>query len=1793
MALSVGEIEATLRLKDEMSAGLRQAQTQLQQFGKSISGIGSSMQQAGIAMTAAFTVPIALIGGGAIKAAADFEHSFANVSKTVGGTKDQMDVLAQSIRDLSKEIPVTTKELNAIAAIGGQMDVPIAQIENFTRHVAALGVAVDGISVEEAAMGLAQIGNIVGTGAKDIAAYASALVHLGNKSAATEGQILEFTQRLIGVGHNIGLTVEQVMALGTTMASLGLNAEMGGTAFSTVMSKMQAAVEVGGEKLHTFADIARKTDAEFAQMFKDTPIKAIQAFLEGLKQSKDAGEALTPIIASLGTEGTRVRDVLTRFSGASLLLAKDLGTASEGILAQNKHLVEAEAKYKTFTNQLVLVGNKLRDIGVTIGLPLIEGLKSMLDAMEPVFAVLERMAEAFNALPGPVKAAGIAVLGLAALAGPVTIFAGAVIRGFGDIMSAVGGVSRLMPELIQLWRSLSVAMGLTSLTNTAAGITSVATAWKGVTTAMAGTAIANTATAVTGLAASLATTKPAAEAAGAALKFAAGEQMTLAFGTGMARDEMGRFLPKLWGAEQALLPLSGELGQTAFAMEKTGEAAAKNTTLWARFSAALVTFGGYARTALAAIGGWPVVLGTVAAALVLGTDGIKSLGSIASSTTSILVSFASQGIKTVGDMLGAVGTKFSEFMNWLAKVNPEVKALTEVLGGLRGMLAKVAEGMSQVAGEAAAGNWTTLANALRSSSPLLAGFLDAMTKSAQPTKRTGQAVADLTTMLEASGGSMTKFAIGAKQADFDLSGLGTTTLDFSEKAARAAKSANGVSKGLEAAQRRAEAYAADMLKLSAAEEQSILTQHKQGVGLDQLAKDFGVAQTSLERFVGGNKEAAKELAKTTGWIDTFKDGAKKLEMQLSMMERAGVPVTIMLEEFGSEIEKVTNRAPGLGVAVEAATQRAAAAMREMTKNTLLQKEAAEAEERFKKFTADNIKQVEEWQKARNTKVVEGMEFTVKALNDYATEIEKASMHDVDFKVAQLERERDAQLAALKRTVGDHAAAADAIKKTFALRIEEVRKTHNEELAKMSAAADTWGNRFRSVIESIPQLLQQALTGGGGMAGFGKALTSMLGQQIGGKAISDGLTSLVNKFATSLSGAFGTGFVGMLGNMIPGIGAAIGSLVGPLVDKIAGLFGSKGRDMVKEFADSMGGFDALHVKLNALGAEGERLWVRLTQGVGRNNPKEAEAAIKAINDALAGAEAAAAKATAGITTFMAGATARVGAFFDTIKAAKDAVKDMPELEDADGNNLPVEPGNIWKGIMNTLGGMKSDVIAEFQQMGLYAGTAFAASLKENGWQQAIADATPMFDQLAQLQTDLGVQLEGSAGKFLAFFESAKANKDVLAALDGITKMIQGAGDAIFLNQELFTAFGQDAVTQFTRLTERGVELNQALVFMQPTLQALWEAQQKFGLETDAATQKMIDLGVQQGIVGANMKSVNDKILDVLLAIADVFGAKIPAGLQQTASASAQTAADIERNFLNAGKGIKDGMDQAAADVAGAHAKIAAGSSTTADEVLRHYHVAARGIKAGMDQAATDIESAQLKIQRDAAMSAAEIERNYGLAGRSIEDQMEAVARATELAVAGGARSVEQMALDIQRETALSAAEIERNFLAAGKNVQAGMDKAAEDIKRSFGKVASGVESDMKNAVGHLETELNRFRPPKLVIDIGFNMEDVPDIQWPDPPPIRPHGDLGFASGTPGLDYMNFGSGTSTVLHGEEAVIPRPGVGALAGDIADVLGPVLSARSAGGTMTIVLNQDGRRSAEWLVPFIPGVVRRLGLI
>ena len=213
------------------------------------------------------------------------------------------------------------------------------------------------------------------------------------------------------------------------------------------------------------------------------------------------------------------------------------------------------------------------------------------------------------------------------------------------------------------------------------------------------------------------------------------------------------------------------------------------------------------------------------------------------------------------------------------------------------------------------------------------------------------------------------------------------------------------------------------------------------------------------------------------------------------------------------------------------------------------------------------------------------------------------------------------------------------------------------------------------LERVPGLLVSAFTGGGGLKGGMTAIGSVLGGTFG-KGIGAGIKAL---------GKFGGP-----------IGEAIGSLAGPLMEQIFGMFQHLGRDAVKTFAGEQGGFDALHAKILVLGADGERLWIQLTQGVGKNNPQQAKQVIDEITAAWAkhkDAMESAAKATADSwSTAVQKAKDAVSALDDKIKGLQNTIANeapeevVPRQDGVDGLRriLSTRRGFCGHGVVGGLG-----------------------------------------------------------------------------------------------------------------------------------------------------------------------------------------------------------------------------------------------------------------------------------------------------------------------------------------------------------------------------------------------------------------------------------------------------------------------------------------------------------------------------
>ena len=459
----------------------------LHSFGEKMQGIGSKMQSVGKTLTKGLTVPLLAGAGVAVKAAIDYESAFAGVKKTVDGTPQQFAQLSTSIREMAKEMPSSAVEIAHVAEAAGQLGVPIGAIKDFSKTMINLGVSTN-LSSEEAASSIAKIGNIMQVSGKDLgtwsAHFGSSLVDLGNHFSTTERDIVEMTNRLAAGGKLAGLTTPEILGLATAMSSVGIEAEAGGSAMTQTLTGIGKAVSGVGkgakEKLEVIAQTAGMTAEQFSTAWKQKPAEALQAFIKGLQRAHDEGKNMDGILDELGMTGIRQGNMLKSLASASDKMSEAVSRSNTAWKENNALTNEASKRYETTESQLKIFKNKLTDIAIEFGGPLLKALNSGLDAAKPWLQTLSDWAKKFSEMSTAQQQNIIMWAGFAAAIGPAMKILGGGARIISGFSKTLGTVARGIGKFSGTLKTISNGGGfINGLKQMATGMTATGTAAEG------------------------------------------------------------------------------------------------------------------------------------------------------------------------------------------------------------------------------------------------------------------------------------------------------------------------------------------------------------------------------------------------------------------------------------------------------------------------------------------------------------------------------------------------------------------------------------------------------------------------------------------------------------------------------------------------------------------------------------------------------------------------------------------------------------------------------------------------------------------------------------------------------------------------------------------------------------------------------------------------------------------------------------------------------------------------------------------------------------------------------------------------------------------------------------------------------------------------------------------------------------------------------------------------------------------------------------------------------------------
>lgn len=427
----------TASLSTSSTSALAKASTKMVQFGRDVESVGNKLSGIGSSLTRGVTMPLLAIGGYAGAMAVQFDTSMANVRKVTDMTEAELQSLADSALELSTTQPVTAEQILNIEALGAQLGVADSALESFSMTVNGLDIATN-MNAETAAMEMQRFANITGMADTAYQNYGSTIVALGNNMSTTESEISTMSLRLAAAGDIAGLSEAEILGMSAAMSSLGIKAEAGGSAMTTIMSKISKAVATGGSDLEAFASVAGMSAQEFASAWKSDAMGALESLLQGIHDLDEGGQDMNVTLSELGINEIRQSDAIRRLANETGVLTDAVDLATSAWEDNSALTNEVDQRNQSMASRLQTLKNQLDAIAIQVGGPIVEALIDALTAAQPFIQGIADIAQAFADLDEE-QQRSIVNMGLfAAAAGPVTNALGSVVSKVGQVIQGVG-----------------------------------------------------------------------------------------------------------------------------------------------------------------------------------------------------------------------------------------------------------------------------------------------------------------------------------------------------------------------------------------------------------------------------------------------------------------------------------------------------------------------------------------------------------------------------------------------------------------------------------------------------------------------------------------------------------------------------------------------------------------------------------------------------------------------------------------------------------------------------------------------------------------------------------------------------------------------------------------------------------------------------------------------------------------------------------------------------------------------------------------------------------------------------------------------------------------------------------------------------------------------------------------------------------------------------------------------------------------------------------------------------------
>ena len=400
-----------------LNTSLKKASANLKSFGASVKGIGDSLKTR-------LTLPLALAGGAAIKAAVDFEKSMTQIKTLVGVAGDEVDAMAVKVKEMATSTGVSAKEaadaLFFITSAGLRGADALDVLDQATKASAiGLGETATIADLATSALNAYGVENLNAQQATDILTGAVREGKLSADSLAQSmGAVLPFASQL-GVGFDeVGAAFAAMSRTGTDAASAATQIK----GILTALLKPSSQAQTQLEELGLSASGLR------AQMGEEGLLATLKTLTQSFGSNEEAAAKVFGNVRALAG----VMDLM----GAGLESTEQIFASMNNTAGLTGEAFGKLANTQAF--QLEKSLNELKSVFTDIGAVLLD---AFLPVIKNVAGFIKGLSNAFKNLTP--EAQGFAVAIGALVAGlPFLISAfGTIITVLGTMLSPLGLVA--------------------------------------------------------------------------------------------------------------------------------------------------------------------------------------------------------------------------------------------------------------------------------------------------------------------------------------------------------------------------------------------------------------------------------------------------------------------------------------------------------------------------------------------------------------------------------------------------------------------------------------------------------------------------------------------------------------------------------------------------------------------------------------------------------------------------------------------------------------------------------------------------------------------------------------------------------------------------------------------------------------------------------------------------------------------------------------------------------------------------------------------------------------------------------------------------------------------------------------------------------------------------------------------------------------------------------------------------------------------------------------------------------